>query len=392
MWYCICRVEYFTSAHADYKPVQNTIFLMKAGCRLKYNLEKMRNINNMEDIHKKLIDKLLLSKPESYPASLFHGKTGLSIYFFYLSRIESNPEYYSIADKLIDQVFLHDLSKNHAIDVENGLAGVGLGVTWLVKNNFIDADLNELLEVIDNAIFRRIAFQKDSSGSSANVLLHLTGYLYIRLKEQTDINLKILYQDLIIKVLNMLYGKIDDEFLNESYTFSAYHYQLPVLLWVVSKLLAASFYNERIYKMMDELQLRILSRFPLIHANRLFLLWGMLHLKPYLHCDQTLWNNYIQLLYREINVETILENEMNCRKIFISNGFSAVYILLHAINRDFPDYQLPFDPQKIYHKLQNPDAWNALIERDYFYQIHQGLFNGFPGVQLVLEHIKAITN
>ena len=342
----------------------------------------------MEAIHKKLIDKLLLSKPESYPASLFHGKMGLSIYFFHLSKIESNPEYYSIADKLIDQVFLHDLSKNHAIDVEDGLAGVGLGVTWLVKNRFIEADLNELLEVLDNAIFRRIAFQTDSPGFSANMLLHLTGYLYIRLKEQTDINLKTLYQDLIIKVLNMLYGKIDDEFLNESYTFSAYHYQLPVLLWVVSKLLAASFYNERIYKMIDELQLRILSRFPLIHSNRLFLLWGMLHLNPYLSHNHAAWISYIQMLYREISVDTILENEMTDRKIFISNGLSAVYILLHAINRDFPDYPLPFDPQMIYQKLQNPDAWNAMIERDYFYQIHQGLFNGFPGIHLVLEHIR----
>ena len=348
-----------------------------------------KSILMMEAILSKLINKLLSSKLDSYPVSLFHGKMGLTIYLYHLSRIESNTEYQAIADQLLDQIMIHDLSPNHSIDVEDGLAGVGLGVTWLVKNEFVDADLNEILEVIDDTIFRRIAFQKDSSFLTPAKLTHLTGYLYIRLKEQTDTNLKMLYQNLISKVLNMLYPKIDDEFLNESYTFSAYHYQLPVLLWIISKLLEADFYNERIYKMLDTLRLSILSRFPVLHSNRLWLLWGMLHLKPYLH--HALWSNYIQMLYREISLDEILENEMTGRKIFISNGLSAVYMLLHAINRDFPDYPIPFDPQTIYTKLLNSDAWNALIERDYFYDIHHGLVNGFPGVQIALNQLR-ITN
>ena len=144
----------------------------------------------MEAIQKQLIDKLLSSKLDRYPVSLFHGKMGLSIYLFQLSKIESNPEYHAIADKLLDQVLLHGLSKNHSIDVEDGLAGIGLGVTWLVKNGFIEGDLNELLGVIDDAIFRRIAFQKDASNVPATQLLHLTVYLYIRLKEQTDKNMQ----------------------------------------------------------------------------------------------------------------------------------------------------------------------------------------------------------
>ena len=343
---------------------------------------------SLNDIKKQLNEKLLLSKINSYPVSLFNGKMGLSIYLYHLSKIESNPEYQAIADKLIDQIILHDLSPDHSIDVENGLAGVGLGVTYLVKNRFVEGDLNELLEAIDNEIYRRIVFQKDLSVFSATLLLHLTGYLYIRLQEQVCINMQSLYQDLIIKVINMLYSRLDDDFLNESYSFSIYQYQLPVLLWIISKLLKAEFYNNRIYRMLDELQLRILSRFPLLHSNRLFLLWGMLNLKPYLRHDNAAWHRYIQLLYREINLDEILKNEMSGRKIFISNGLSAIYLLLHVINRNFPDFQIPFDPQMIYNQLQNSDAWNALIERDYFYDIHHGLLNGFPGVQLVLTHIE----
>jgi len=340
----------------------------------------------MEDIQKQLINKLLSSKLDRYPVSLFHGKMGWSIYFYHLSKIESHPEYQSIADKLLDEVLLRDLDPNQSIDVEDGLAGVGLGVTYLIKNRFVEGDINELLEGIDSIIYRRIVFQKDPSQFLSTQLLHLTCYLYIRLKEQTDNNSRILYQDLIIKTLNMLYDQIDDEFLSESYSFSIYHYQLPVLLWIFSKLLESGFYNERICKMLNSLQLSIQSRFPTLHSNRLFLLWGMLHLMPYLH--HVSWSNYIQMLYREISLDEILENEMRDRKIFINNGLSGIYILLHAINHEFPEYHIPFDPETIYNQIQNSDAWNAMLERKFFYKIHQGLINGFSGVQLVLAQIR----
>ena len=339
----------------------------------------------MENIQKKLTEKLLSSDIARFPVSLFHGKMGLCIYFYHMSKNESNPEYQSIADRLLDQILLHDLSPNHPIDVENGLAGIGLGVTYLIKNRFVEGDLNELLEVIDSAIYRKIAFIDKQSNIPPTVLLHLTGYLYVRLKEQSDTNYRELYQDLIIKVLNMLYDRIDDEFLSEPFSFSIRQYQVPLLLWIISKLLEADFYSDRIYRMLDTLQLQILSRFPMLHANRLFLLWGILHLKPCLKHKS--WDNYIGLLYREISVDEILDREMTDRKIFIDNGLSGIYILLHLINSGFPDYPIPFDPQTIEDKIQNSSAWNAMLERGYFCEIHQGLLSGFPGVQFVLEFI-----
>ena len=83
----------------------------------------------MESKQKQLTDKLLSSDFNRYPPSLFHGKMGLSIYFYQLSKIESNPEFHAKAEQLLDQILQNDLSVNHAIDIEDGLAGVGLGLT-----------------------------------------------------------------------------------------------------------------------------------------------------------------------------------------------------------------------------------------------------------------------
>ena len=63
----------------------------------------------MEDIQNQLTDKLLLSDFDKFPVGLFHGKMGLVIYFYHLSKIESNPEYQAMADRLRDQIRLNDL-------------------------------------------------------------------------------------------------------------------------------------------------------------------------------------------------------------------------------------------------------------------------------------------
>ena len=132
----------------------------------------------MIDIHKKLTNKLLSSKMSNYPVSLFHGKMGLSVYLYHLSKIESNLENQSVADRLLDQILLNDLSPNLSIDVENGLAGIGLGVTYLIKNWFVEGNLNELLEVIDNEIYRskgclfHLTHTRDSNGKFRSISHH----------------------------------------------------------------------------------------------------------------------------------------------------------------------------------------------------------------------------
>lgn len=57
------------------------------------------------------------------PLGLAHGKMGICIYFFVLSRYEENKEYKSVADKILDEIF-ERISEIQSIDVKNGLSGV----------------------------------------------------------------------------------------------------------------------------------------------------------------------------------------------------------------------------------------------------------------------------
>ncbi|MDR2914721.1 MAG: hypothetical protein LBV74_07815 [Tannerella sp.] len=337
----------------------------------------------------KLIDqldqKLLQSLEKPYPVGLTQGKMGICIYFYHLSRIEKEDKYKMIAGQLLDDI-LENLSPELPISVENGLAGIALGITHLIKAGFVEGDVNELLEDFDNIIFKRLAFLRDHTSHPKSELLHLLFYLSVRLSAQTDENGRYIFQELIIKTLNNFVSGITDDFFDESYSFSVYHYHVPLLACIFSRLLKQDFYNERIYKILEELELKILFRVPLLHANRLYLLCGILPLAPYMRNPH--WKEYADLLRREISLPIIFEREMKNKHIFLSNGLSMVYLLLYCLEKNHPEYRIAYNPQDFYDRIVSSEAWDSLFRKGHFFNIHEGLLNGFPGVRLLLHHIQ----
>lgn len=328
---------------------------------------------------------LLRSMDKTYPVGLAQGQMGISIYFYYLSRIRQNENYKAIAEQLLENT-LGKLSPDSSISVEKGLAGVGLGVTHLIEAGFVEGEVNELLEDIDSAIFKRLAFLPGNSPYKKDELLHLLFYLSVRLTDQTDDDGRYIFRELIIKTLNIFVSGLTGDFFDETFSFSVYHYHLPLFTYICARLLEQDFYNERIYKILEEFELAILSRFPLLHANRLYLLCGMLPLISYMSNPQ--WKEYVDLLHEEISLPTIFDKEMKNKHIFISNGLSLMYLLLNYLDKKYPDYKIGYSSQVFYARITGSEAWESLFKRDYYFNIHQGLLNGFPGVLLVLSQIQ----
>ncbi|MDL2277483.1 hypothetical protein LJC57_02715 [Parabacteroides sp. OttesenSCG-928-G07] len=328
---------------------------------------------------------LLQSMGKNYPVGLAQGQMGISIYFYHLSRMEQNENFKSLAEKLLDDT-LEKLSLDSSINVEKGLAGIALGITHLIKEGFVEGDVNELLEDIDNVIFKKLAFPQYSAAYKKDELLHLLYYLSVRLNDQTDEEGRYIFQELIIKAINQFAAGLKGDFFNEYFSFSVYHYHLPVFVYVCSKLLGQNFYNERIHKILEEFEPMILGRFPLLHANRLYLLCGMLPLIPYMRNPQ--WKDYAGHLQKEISVTDIFVKEMKNKHIFVSNGLSLIYLLLFYLENNHPAYRIDYSPDDFYRKITESEAWTSLFKRDYYFNIHRGLLNGFPGVQLVLSLIQ----
>ena len=308
--------------------------------------------SQIDSLNKHLIGSL----HTSYPFGLAHGKMGLLIYLYHLYDYTQEAIYKEKAERLLDDLLENDLSKNAELTVEEGLCGVALGLDYIVME----------------------------SRYSLSQLIHFLYYIYKRLEIQTNDNERFPFEGLAIKLVNQLADLIDASFFEESYTFSIYQYHVPILMKTLSCLIQYDFYKDRIQKVLEQLSLYMFSHLPHLHLNRLYLLWGILPLR---NCSPD-WQRYVNELRKSINLDIIYNREIKGKDIYISNGYASLYFLLEGLKRDFPEYTIPFNPHLIYDRIISSDAWDALMENEYYYNIHRGLLNGFPGTVLALLNIK----
>lgn len=84
---------------------------------------------------------------------LLTGKMGIVIFFFHYSRYTNNALYGDFAGELLDEVF-EEIHITTPVDFASGLCGVAWGIAYLIEHDFVDADPDEVLNDIDQAIMK----------------------------------------------------------------------------------------------------------------------------------------------------------------------------------------------------------------------------------------------
>jgi hypothetical protein len=332
----------------------------------------------------------LLSSLEQFPTlGLAYGKIGISIYFYILSRIENNQRYQDIGEKLLNDV-INNLSQNQNINIETGLSGIALGIRYLIKNGYETGDVNEVLEDIDAHIYKILLLSQSYPDQSLSLnsfdVIQLLFYFCIRLKDlPADSDNAFLFKCLINQLINSLGIEISNNYLKEASSYSLYEYNLPFLLYVLNEIEKHDVRNGRMEILLQNTVTKVLSHRPLLHSNRLFLLWGMLSIRQRINSSK--WDNYIQNLHEHIDLLYLFEHEIKNQDLFFSNGIASIYMLLKAVGRH-KEFAISFDAKEIEKQIVTSRAWDTLLERDSFFKRHKGLLNGFPSTILVLNCIK----
>ena len=191
-----------------------------------------------------LNSKLISSIDDKFSINLEDGKMGLCIYFYNLSRLEeTKEEYKQVAEKFLDDV-INKLSNKNNMGTAHVLAGIAVGISHLVKEKFVEGDINEILENVDGHIFKLLAFLKsEESNYPKPMLIPLLYYLWLRYTEQTLSEDKYIFQELIIKTFEMLQDKLPVEFFTGHFSFDAHNYLLPFYLYTASKIYELNIYN-----------------------------------------------------------------------------------------------------------------------------------------------------
>jgi lantibiotic modifying enzyme len=296
-------------------------------------------MDNSNDFNQNTINTLLLNSSFINNLGLMHGKMGISIFFFHLARQTKNKIYEDYAGELIDEIY-EEITDNTPVDFENGLAGIGWGIEYLVQNKFIEADTDEVLEEFDNLIFKELIYNTPKEiglltgivgigayflkrvqpaipkgknlASNDEKIITLTNkqtliHLIDEIERQTqDFSVAILETVTISQALELsnnqalkhLNPETKETIKSKPYFDITWNY--PVLLWFLSELYKQNILNSKVEKIIQRLlePLSYKTNLPKLQSNRLLLALALTKLWQTLeHSD----NQTLELL----NVETI---------------------------------------------------------------------------------------
>lgn len=127
--------------------------------------ERLRRIANVLLLNASFIDNL----------GLLNGKMGIAIFFYQYARYTGSKIFEDYAGSLIDEIY-EELSLNTPIDFANGLTGIGWGIEYLVRNGFVEADTDEILENIDNTVYQKIFLEFNYQELQGFLLFQLTRF------------------------------------------------------------------------------------------------------------------------------------------------------------------------------------------------------------------------
>lgn len=134
---------------------------------------------------KQIADHHLLRGLFCREVGLWEGKTGMSLFFFLLSRHTGNRWYEEFAGELLDDV-CSNLSLHCPVTFADGLCGIGWAIEFLKKEGFIEGDTDEILGEVDRQVMERDV-RRITDASLETGLAGIAAYVRSRLEsERTD--------------------------------------------------------------------------------------------------------------------------------------------------------------------------------------------------------------
>lgn len=125
---------------------------------------------------------------------ILYGRMGIAISFFQFARTTGKTTYEDFAMEIIESV-QKEISGNTPVDFASGIAGIGVGIEYLIQHKYIDADANDVFIEIDNKICNIIHFRLLQNAGLETGVCGIGHYLVYRIKGQNE-NQQNLYQTL----------------------------------------------------------------------------------------------------------------------------------------------------------------------------------------------------
>jgi len=109
---------------------------------------------NTDEILQRIARYLMLHTSHRDTLGLLNGKMGVAIFFFHYAEYMAEKVYKDFAGELIGEIY-KEIHANYSCDFKAGLSGIAWGVEYLVYNQFVEGETDEILEDLDRQILER---------------------------------------------------------------------------------------------------------------------------------------------------------------------------------------------------------------------------------------------
>ncbi|OOQ56748.1 lanthionine synthetase LanC family protein [Mucilaginibacter pedocola] len=148
-----------------------------------------------------LANHLLLTSENIPEIGLYKGKTGICL-FFYLYSSYSKTEFYDNSGGELLELIFEQVPAETDISFATGLAGLGWAIEFLSRRKLIDADTDEVLADIDEALLE--CYTGKSSTADDDSMLQIVPYLLMRESSKPRVE-----DDACLKILRQLKWLVD---------------------------------------------------------------------------------------------------------------------------------------------------------------------------------------
>jgi hypothetical protein len=146
--------------------------------------------NSIAELLRQLSDTLIINASFLDNVGLVNGKTGVALFFFHLAQATGIDVYEEYAGDLIDQV-CESLHQDMPARYADGLAGIGAGIAYMIRQRFVDADADDALEEIDSAVRHHILYHLPATPEMGAGIAGLGKYCTERLASRADVTAEV---------------------------------------------------------------------------------------------------------------------------------------------------------------------------------------------------------
>lgn len=135
-----------------------------------------------------IANQLVMAESHISNIGLANGKMGIALNMYHASKELNCKSFSDLADELIDSI-LHDLNTCQDLLFFNGITGVSIGLTSLIRDEFIAPEANDLFIDMDRKIFME-ARQRKINDFSEDFAVFSFGLYLLNRSANINLNLK----------------------------------------------------------------------------------------------------------------------------------------------------------------------------------------------------------